>query len=161
VTADLSSKILVDYVIFRVIFRGKKEVEKQPKVGETVASVEGQGNMEMTSKKIQEWQKRIKKIREDLSQLGDMRPGSLSEQYNVCGNPTCRCKDPKNPQKHGPYHQLSYTHKGKSTTEFVKKDKVAEMKRHIRNYRTFKKLTDEWVDLSVQIGKMRKKTSDS
>jgi len=115
----------------------------------------------MTSKKIQEWQERIQEIRENLSELGDMRPGSLSEQYNVCGNPNCRCKDPKNPQKHGPYHQLSYTHKGKSTTEFVKKDRVAEMKRQIRNYRTFKKLTDEWVDLSVKIGKTRKKTSDS
>ncbi len=115
----------------------------------------------MTSKKIQEWQERIQEIRKDLSELGDMRPGSLSEQYNVCGNPTCRCKDPKNPQKHGPYHQLSYTHKGKSTTEFVKKDKVNEMKRQIRNYRMFKKLTDEWIDLSVKIGKMRKKTSDS
>lgn len=115
----------------------------------------------MTSKKIQEWQKRIQRIKEDLSRLGDMRPGSLSEQYNVCGNPTCRCKDPKNPQKHGPYHQLSYTHKGKSTTEFVKKDKVTEMKRQIRNYHTFKTLTEEWVDLSVKIGKLRKKTSAS
>lgn len=80
-------------------------------------------------------------------------------QYNVCGNPTCRCKDPKNPQKHGPYYQLSYTHKGKSTTEFVKANNVPEVRQQIQNYREFKKLTEEWVDLSVKIAKLRKKNS--
>lgn len=114
----------------------------------------------MTNKKIERWQDRIEAIKKRLSELGDMRPGSLSEQYNVCGNPNCQCKDPKNPKKHGPYYQLSYTHKGRSTTEFVKRDKVSEVKRQIRNYRTFRKLIEEWVDLSVEIAKMRKKISN-
>ncbi len=86
-----------------------------------------------------------------------MRPGSLSEQYNVCGNPTCRCKDPKNPQRHGPYYQISYSHKGRSTTEFVKPAMVAAARRQLRSYRRFKKLTEEWIDLSVKIAKLRKK----
>ena len=47
-----------------------------------------------------------------------MHPGSLREQYNVCGKAGCRCKDPKKPQKHGPYYQLSYTWRGKSSTPF-------------------------------------------
>jgi hypothetical protein len=89
--------------------------------------------------------------------MGEMRPGSLSMQYNVCGNPSCRCKDKKNPKKHGPYYQLSYTHKGKSTTEFVKAEKVDEVRQQIKNFRELKKLTDEWVDLSVKIAKLRKK----
>jgi hypothetical protein len=113
----------------------------------------------MTDQRIQRWQERIRKIKEELLNLGDMRPGALSEQYNVCGNPTCRCKDPKNPQKHGPYYQLSYTHQGKSTTEFVKKTDVSNVRSQIRNYRKFKKLTDDWVDLSVKIGKRLKKLS--
>ena len=113
----------------------------------------------MTDQKIQSWQERIKRIKEELLELGDMRPGALSEQYNVCGNPNCRCKDPKNPQKHGPYYQLSYTHQGKSTTEFVKKGDVSEVKKQLNNYRRFRKLTEDWVDLSVKIGKMRKKLS--
>ncbi len=70
-------------------------------------------------------------------------------------------KNPKKPKKHGPYYQLSYTHQGKSTTEFVKKDEVVAVRRQIKNYRMFKKLTEEWVDLSVKIGKLRKKTSAS
>ena len=91
--------------------------------------------------------------------LGDMRPGALSEQYNVCGKPECRCKDPRNPKKHGPYYQLSYTHKGKSTTEFVKKETVAAVRTQLRNYARFRKLVEEWVDLSVRIAKLQKKRS--
>jgi hypothetical protein len=115
----------------------------------------------MNIKQIEKWQMRIEEIKKLLVVLGEMRPGSLSEQYNVCGNPTCRCKDPKKPKKHGPYYQLSYTHKGKSTTEFVKKNEVAGVSRQIRNYRMFKKLIEEWVDLSVKIGKLRKMTPGS
>jgi hypothetical protein len=111
----------------------------------------------MTSKTEMKWQGRIKEIQKTLSEMGEMRPGSLSMQYNVCGNPSCRCKDKENPQKHGPYYQLSYTHKGKSTTEFVKAEKVNEVRQQIQNFREFKKLTEEWVDLSVKIAKLRKK----
>jgi hypothetical protein len=111
----------------------------------------------MFSETEMKWQARIKEIQKTLSEMGEMRPGSLSMQYNVCGNPSCRCKDKKNPQKHGPYYQLSYTHKGKSTTEFVKAEKVDEVRQQIQNFREFKKLTDEWVDLSVKIAKLRKK----
>jgi len=91
--------------------------------------------------------------------MGEMRPGSLSKQYNVCGKPGCRCKDPKNPQKHGPYYQVSYTHKGKSSTEFVKEEMVEDVSQQIKNFREFKKLTEEWVDLCVKIAKLRKKES--
>ena len=111
----------------------------------------------MSIKEIVRWQARIEEIKKRLVALGEMRPGSLSKQYNVCGNPTCRCKDPKNPQKHGPYYQVSYTHKGKSTTEFVKRGMVTETRTQLKNYRTFKNLTDEWVDLSVKIARLRKK----
>jgi hypothetical protein len=111
----------------------------------------------MISKTEMKWQARIKEIQKILSEMGEMRPGSLSMQYNVCGNPSCRCKDKKNPKKHGPYYQLSYTHKGKSTTEFVKAEKVEEVRQQIKNFRELKNLTDEWVDLSVKIAKLRKK----
>jgi len=57
---------------------------------------------------------KIAQLKQELAELGPMHPGSLSEQYNVCGKPGCRCKDPKNPQKHGPYYQLSFTWRGKS-----------------------------------------------
>ena len=110
----------------------------------------------MDNREIRKWLKRIERIKERLCALGDMRPGSLSEQYNVCGNPTCRCKNKTNPRKHGPYHQLSYVHKGKSTTEFVRKKDIVEVRRQIRTYRVFRQLTQEWVDLSLRIARERK-----
>lgn len=109
------------------------------------------------STRIEQLQDRISRIKKELLELGDMRPGALSKQYNVCGTPGCRCKDPKDPKKHGPYYQLSYSHKGKSTTEFVKKSMLPDVRRQLRNYAKFRRLTDEWVALSVKISKVLKK----
>ena len=105
--------------------------------------------------------KRIAKIKQEIMELGEMRPGTLSQQYNVCGNPTCRCKDPENPKKHGPYYQLSYTRHKKSKTEFVKKEMVATVKQQIKNYKRFVLLTEEWIDLSIEIAQLQKTKKDS
>ena len=82
----------------------------------------------MTMREIKKKQARIRRIQQRLSELGAMRPGSLSRQYNVCGNPQCRCKDPVKPKKHGPYHQLGYYSRGKHTTEFIKEEELREVK---------------------------------
>jgi len=73
-------------------------------------------------------ERRIKQLKEKLIQLGPMLPGSLSEQWNVCGTPQCRCKDPEKPVKHGPYYQLSFTVGGKSSTMFIKKEDLPEVR---------------------------------
>src|SRR5947207_15260102 len=74
-------------------------------------------------------ERRIAAIPHRLAQLGPMHPGSVSEQYNVCGKAGCRCKDPNKSRKHGPYYQLSYTWRGKSTTRFVRSEQVASIQR--------------------------------
>jgi hypothetical protein len=45
-----------------------------------------------TTFSIQQIEQRIQQIKNQLVALGDMRPGSLSKQFNVCGKPGCRCK---------------------------------------------------------------------
>jgi hypothetical protein len=93
--------------------------------------------------------KRIAAIKAELAALGPLRPGSLSQQYNVCGNPRCRCKaDP--PQKHGPYYQLSYTFRGKSHSDFVRRDALPQVQAQMRNYETLRALVDEWIALSLE-----------
>lgn len=47
-------------------------------------------------------QEKIERIKKQLAAIDDMTPGSVSKQYNVCGSPSCRCKDPVHPKKHGP-----------------------------------------------------------
>jgi hypothetical protein len=100
---------------------------------------------------------RIRKIQKLLAELGPMRPGSLSKQYNVCGTPGCRCKDPKHPRKHGPYYHLNYIRQGRNTTEFVKPADVAEVGRQLANYKRFRALTNEWVEASIELARLRKK----
>lgn len=98
-------------------------------------------------------EERVRKIKAELQKVGDMRPGSINTQMTVCGRKGCRCQDKTNPQKHGPYYQLSYVHQGKSSTQFIQKPLLPKVVRQLENYKTFKALTAEWVELSLAIAK--------
>lgn len=104
----------------------------------------------MQTKKLR---KRVETIKGKLALIGEMRPGSISEQLTVCGNSSCRCADPKRPRKHGPYYHLSYVHQGKSTTQFIQKESVGTVRSQLANYKNFKALTTEWVDIALTLAK--------
>ena len=99
-------------------------------------------------------QQRIDKIKQQIAALGDLRPGALSQQYNVCGNPGCRCKATP-PVKHGPYYQISVKRHGKSTTQFVREQDLAEVQSQLDNYRRLRELVDQWITLSAEISSLR------
>jgi hypothetical protein len=94
----------------------------------------------------------IQRIKKQILELGPMLPGSLSEQWNVCGTLGCKCKDPQKPIRHGPYYQLSFSVKGRSSTLFIRPDEIAEARRRIQCYQRFKELvmalTQAYVDLA-------------
>jgi hypothetical protein len=99
-------------------------------------------------------EKRIQIIKRQIAELGDLRPGALSKQYNICGTPNCRCKaDP--PLKHGPYYQISFTRHGKSSSQFVREEDLIEVQQQLDNYRLLRDLVDEWVTLSAQLSSLR------
>ena len=102
----------------------------------------------MTTRQLQQ---RIRAIQAQVAALGPIHPGSLSQQYNVCGNPTCRCKDPKRPQRHGPYYQLSYTWRGRSTTRFVRPPRVETMRAKLAAYKRLRQLIAQWVDAAIAL----------
>jgi hypothetical protein len=89
-------------------------------------------------KRLAQIEKRMEKIKAELIALAPMRAGSLTRQY----------KDPQ--ARSGPYYQLSYTRDMKSRTDYIPRDCVREVRRLIRNYKRFKALTTEWVDLSIE-----------
>lgn len=95
-------------------------------------------------------ERRIDQVRKELLALGPLHPGTISKQYNVCGNPGCRCKDPKQPQKHGPYYQLSFTWQGKGSTRFLRPEQVEAMRRKVANYKRLRALVNEWVALGIE-----------
>ena len=47
------------------------------------------------------------------------------------------------------YYQLSFTWRGKGRTGFVRTEHLAEVRQKLANYKRFRELTDDWVDLVV------------
>lgn len=74
----------------------------------------------------------LRKVLESLPVVG----GSLVKQYVVCGKPGCRCE---RGQKHGPLYYLYWKEQGRSRSLYVPREKVAEMRRQIQNYRSLQK----------------------
>ena len=92
----------------------------------------------MSRKRIQQIEFRLQQIKRALLEIGPMRPGSLTRQY-------------KDPQHHaGAYWQISYTRRMKSRTEYVRKEWVKEVRRQIATHKRFKRLIDQWLDLSIE-----------
>jgi hypothetical protein len=108
----------------------------------------------MDATKIRQLERQIAQIKRELVALGDLRIGSLSRQYNVCSSPGCRCKASP-PRKHGPYYQLSYTRKGKSTTRAVHRGKLTEIRRQLRNYAKLHDLIERWIDAGTQLSTLK------
>lgn len=105
-------------------------------------------------KRIRALESQIRRIKSEIGRLGDLRPGSLSEQYNVCGKPNCRCKEAPS-KRHGPYYQLSFTRNGRSRTKFVKKPQLPEVRKQLKNYARLRDLVDRWVELSSEVCQLR------
>ena len=103
----------------------------------------------MSAKRIQQIDRKIARIREALSHIGPMRPGSLTRQY----------KDRQN--KTGAYWQISYTRQMKSRTEYVREEWVPEIRRQIATHKRFKRLIDLWIDLDIERSKLAMKIKQS
>ena len=97
----------------------------------------------MTQKRLVQIERRIETTKAKLAAIDEMRPGSLSRQY----------KDPAN--QSGAYYQLSYTRDMKSRTEYIARDALSDVRRQIDNYKRFKALTEEWVDLSIEHSRLK------
>ena len=98
--------------------------------------------------------RQIERVKGQLAALGDLRPGSLSTQYNVCGTHGCRCKAPP-PEKHGPYYQVSFTRKGKSSSKFVRKEDLNTVRLELKNYEVMKTLMDRWIEMATELSNLR------
>ena len=88
-------------------------------------------------------EKRIGKLTDDLAHVGTMRPGTLSVQYRKPAE-----------QKH-PFRQISYTHKGKSHSEYVRPENVETIQKEIAAYKRFKDIHEQLIELSIQASRIR------
>ena len=104
---------------------------------------------------IEKLEAQIAQIKAQLQRQGAMRPGSLSRQYNVCGKPGCRCKNPKRPRRHGPYYQLNYVYRGKKTSQFIRREILSQVRTELANYKQFRRLTERWIGLALQVAQTK------
>jgi hypothetical protein len=95
------------------------------------------------------------KIIEQITQLDDLRCGSITSTTGRCGKPNCRCHQPKQPA-HGPHLRLTYKVEGKSVTESVPNlAAVSKAEREIAEFRKFQQLSREFVEVNAQICHLR------
>jgi hypothetical protein len=94
---------------------------------------------------LERTERKLRSLLTGMAKLGAMRPGTLTVQYR---NPA---------EKKTPFHQLSYTHKGKGRSEYVRPDSLAAVKREVETYKRFKHLVDAVTQLSLEASRLRHK----
>ncbi len=102
----------------------------------------------MSNPELQDLEKRIKALKKGLSKAGDLRPGTLSVQY----------RDPE--ERKTPFHQISYTHKGRSRSEYVRPENLTPVQKEIAAYKTFREDVETIIDLSLQASRLRHRRAD-
>ena len=95
------------------------------------------------STRLQWIEGQIEGIKQDLQQIQAMRPGSLTRQYRL----------PK--EKRRPFYQLSYTHRMKSRSEYVRPENLAALRKETATFRRFKTLVERWIALALEASQLR------
>ena len=86
---------------------------------------------------------RMERIKRRLQELGPMRPGAISRQY----------RNPK--EKKRPFYQISYTHRMKSRSEYLRPENLVAIRQETANFKRFRKLIDQWVDLALKLSQLK------
>lgn len=97
------------------------------------------------STELDKKEKRIRALLAGMAKFGAMRPGTLTVQYR---NPA---------EKMTPFNQLSYTHKGRSRSEYVRPENLAAVRREVETYKKFRILIEEVTELSLEASRLRHK----
>ena len=90
-------------------------------------------------------EKKVRALLAGIAKLGAMRPGTLTVQYR---NPA---------EKKTPFNQLSYTHKGKSRSEYVRPENLAAIRREVETHKKFRTLIEQVTELSLEASRLRYK----
>src|SRR5579863_9075001 len=90
-----------------------------------------------------------------FSELGDLRPGSITGIVRRCGKPTCHCAQPDDPG-HGPNLRLTYKVQGKTISEALPTPvAVRKAEREIAEFRKFQDLSRSFLDVNEKICRLR------
>lgn len=94
-------------------------------------------------------QRRRDTLAAEIAALGWTLPGSLTERFTRCGNPSCRCRaDP--PQLHGPYPTWTRKVHNKTVTRTLTAEQAERYRPWFDNARRLRELLTELEALSLQ-----------
>ena len=92
---------------------------------------------------------------QQISELGDFRPGSITGTGGRCGSPSCHCHSANDPG-HAPHPRLTYKSDGKTVTEsFPSPAAQRKTETEIAAFRQYQELSRTFVTVNEQICQAR------
>ncbi len=102
-----------------------------------------------------ESEQRREAITQQIAQLGDLRPGSITSTSGRCGKPECRCHQPGQPG-HGPHLRLTYKRDGKTVSESLPTPAaIHKAEREVAEFRKFQQLSRQFVEANSEVCRLR------
>ncbi len=90
-----------------------------------------------------------------LRQLGDLRPGSITDTGGRCGTARCHCHQEGDPG-HAPHSRLTYKLRGKTVTEsFPTPAAQRKAEREIAEFRRYQELSRAFLEVNERICRLR------
>lgn len=104
---------------------------------------------------VAELAQRREAIAQQIAQLGDLRPGSVTSTSGRCGKPDCRCHQPGQ-AGHGPNFRLTYKVNGKSISESLPTPAaIHKAEREVTEFRKFQRLSRDFVQTNTALCRAR------
>lgn len=104
---------------------------------------------------LAELEQRREAMLQQISELEDFRPGSITGTGGRCGNAGCHCHQPNDPG-HSLHPRLTYKLNGKTVTEsFVSPLAQRKAEREIDAFRRWQQLSRSFVEINERICRLR------
>lgn len=107
------------------------------------------------SKSIEDLEFLRDRLRDQLLEIGDFRPGTVYPRFRKCGKENCACAKPGHPG-HGPQYLRTTAKGGKNRAQNLRMGSELEKAlKEADNYQRFVRLCKELVEVNEQICELR------
>ena len=115
----------------------------------------------MSQSPVEVLERQPAEILRQMQNLGDMRRGSVVEQYLKCGKVPCRCKQPGE-RGHGPYFTFTRKVEGKTQTrQFRAGPRLTKLQREVETFPRFQALRDRLLAMNEKLCELRPEAGEA
>ena len=94
------------------------------------------------------------RLKNEIDQLPDMRPGSMTIAHPKCGKSNCHCAREGDP-RHGPVHFLIRWVNNKTVTRSIPIEDLDTVRHQVETHRKYEDLSRQFVEISGQISDLK------